>query len=234
MISHRNKCVFIHIPKNAGMSIEHLFIKSLGLTWKTRAPLLLGKNSHPELGPPRLCHLRAEEYTRYHYLTQEMFDDYFKFCIVRNPWSRMVSLYKFLRFDRKCDFKTFLFKKFEKKISHKKHWFVRPQSDFIYTDNDVLLTNHIIYFEDLQNGFNQVCQKIGMPQTQIPHVNISKKDSSFKHAKSKEILFVLLEKIGALKIPSYDSWQEYYDEESISYVSSLYQRDIDLLGYTFD
>ena len=65
MISHHQKCVFVHIPKNAGQSIEHVFINLLELTWETRAPLLLRRNEHPELGPLRLAHLKAEEYVKY-------------------------------------------------------------------------------------------------------------------------------------------------------------------------
>ncbi|WP_422127914.1 sulfotransferase family 2 domain-containing protein [Vibrio hannami] len=101
MISHHHKCIFVHIPKNAGQSVEHVFLNLLGLNWETRAPLLLRYNDKPELGPPRLAHLKANEYVRYNYLTQEMFDDYFKFAFVRNPWSRTVSMYKYLGYSKK-------------------------------------------------------------------------------------------------------------------------------------
>ena len=105
MICHHYKCVFVHIPKNAGQSIEHVFLNLLNLTWETRAPLLLRCNDRLELGPPRLAHLKADEYVRYNYLTQEMFNDYFKFSFVRNPWSRIISIYKYLGFNKKCDCK---------------------------------------------------------------------------------------------------------------------------------
>ena len=57
MISHHHKCVFIHIPKNAGQSIENLFLELLNLTWETKAPLLLRPNDCLELGPRYLTTL---------------------------------------------------------------------------------------------------------------------------------------------------------------------------------
>ena len=58
MISHPHRTVFVHIPKCGGQSIETAFLADLGLGWKSRAPLLMGANDRPELGPPRLSHLR--------------------------------------------------------------------------------------------------------------------------------------------------------------------------------
>src|SRR5262245_2591511 len=86
MISHAQRCVFVHIPKVAGQSVEHVFVGWNNLTWKKRAPLLLRPNDNPAKGPPRLAHLRAEEYVQFGYLPPEKFASYFKFSFVRNPW----------------------------------------------------------------------------------------------------------------------------------------------------
>src|SRR5689334_4209923 len=108
MISHRHRCLFIHIPKVAGQSIEEVFIRLHNLTWKTRAPLLLRRNDQPELGPPRLAHLKAIDYVRYCYVTPQEFNSYFKFSFIRNPWDRMVSFYKYLGKPQQQSFKEFL------------------------------------------------------------------------------------------------------------------------------
>lgn len=62
MICHPYRCVFVHVPKTAGMSIEHVFLGLQGLTWEKRSALLLRHNDDPAKGPPRLSHLKASEY----------------------------------------------------------------------------------------------------------------------------------------------------------------------------
>lgn len=236
MICHRYKCVFIHIPKNAGQSIEHVFLELLNLTWETRAPLLLRPNDKPELGPPRLAHLHADEYVRYDYMPQEMYDDYFKFTFVRNPWSRIISIYKHLGFNRKCDFKTFLMGVFSDTIFNDKHWFVGPQCEYVCAENGDFLPNFVGRFEDLQNGFNHVCQEIGLSAIQLPHANKSgTSDSKFGFCvRPMQLVTNILRSISKKTIPSYDRYQDYYDQESIEFVGEIYKKDIELFGYQFE
>ena len=78
MISHRHRCIFIHIPRTAGTSIEKWMV---GEDWW---------NVEPE--SKHLLASQAKE--RY----AEFWDDYWKFSIVRNPWDRFVSLAKYRRY----------------------------------------------------------------------------------------------------------------------------------------
>jgi len=233
MICHEYKCVFVHIPKNAGQSIENVFLDRLNLTWETRAPLLLRPNDNPELGPPRLAHLKADEYIRYHYLSQEIFDDYFKFSFVRNPWSRLVSVYKHLGFNRKCDFKKFLMTKFKNGIFRDMHWFVGPQSNFLYSETGELLVDFVGRFETLQSDFEHVCTMVGLPVTQLPHVNRST-DGKFRFSlEPRKMAKALIQHVNLHRVPVYDRYQDYYDQESIDLVEELYARDIELFKYEF-
>ena len=68
MISIKHKIIFIHIPKCAGISIENIFLRDLGLSWKERHPLLLRPRKVNEKGPERLAHLYAEEYFKFGYI----------------------------------------------------------------------------------------------------------------------------------------------------------------------
>jgi hypothetical protein len=52
VICHPYRCVFVHVPKSAGISIEHVFLGLLGLTWETRGPLLLRHNNDPRRDLP--------------------------------------------------------------------------------------------------------------------------------------------------------------------------------------
>jgi len=209
MICHHYKCIFVHTPKTAGQSMEHVFLRLLNLDWETRAPLLLRPNDQPKLGPPRLAHLKADEYVRFKYLPQEMFDDYFKFAFVRNPWSRMVSMFRYLDVEKTWEFKSFLMHIFKNRIWKEQYWFVGPQCEFVCAEDGRVLMDFIGRFERLQIDFNHVCQKIDIPLTEVPHVNKA-------------------------EINSFKRYQDFYDDESRQIVEELYRRDIDLFEYKFD
>jgi hypothetical protein len=234
LICHHYKCIFVHIPKNAGQSIEHVFLRTLGLSWETRAPLLLRKNDRPDLGPPRLAHLKADEYVKYHYVSPEMFDDYFKFCIVRNPWDRMVSIYKYLSFSRRQPFKAFLTGTFSKSLWRKKHWFVAPQSEFVFDENNLLKVDFVGRFENLQADFDHICQNIGLATSEIPHVNKSTVSGVTRYGLRGHCMDALAFLRYRTPKADFPHYTKYYDRESQEIVADLYRRDIELLRYSFD
>ena len=64
MICRSFNCIFIHIPKAAGRSIEQYFINRLNLDRENashRQQLLLTDNSDPARGTEKLSHLSAAE-----------------------------------------------------------------------------------------------------------------------------------------------------------------------------
>jgi hypothetical protein len=235
MISHHHKCVFIHIPKTAGQSIEQVFLDLLGLTWEERNPLLLKPNDNPELGPPRLAHLRAYEYVSYKHMTAFEFNSYFKFTFVRNPWDRAVSIYKHLANSDEYDFKQFLFKKLSRTLWNKMHWFVRPQSDFIYAPNGELLIDFIGRFENIQGDFEYVCEQIGLQLIKVPHMNKSIRKKNEYSYNPKQLAKHFLQRVSLADRNKYkfESYVEFYDNESKELVAELYERDIVTFRYNF-
>jgi hypothetical protein len=75
MISHDHKCIFIHIPRTAGSSIEHMIA---GQDWW-----------HEESSTK---HLTASQAKR---LYADYWHKYFKFSFVRHPVDRVISCLRF-------------------------------------------------------------------------------------------------------------------------------------------
>jgi len=102
MISHKHKCIFIHIPKNAGSSVEKAFgfsdVYHQGTSRHSPVWQLLGfwservnRKEYP-LDKNSLWE-DNKDYHNQAYATH--FDEYHKFAIVRNPWDRLVSTWKY-------------------------------------------------------------------------------------------------------------------------------------------
>ncbi len=231
MISHKYKCIFVHIPKVAGQSIERVFLKLHDLTWETRGSLLLCENNDPKKGPPRLAHLKASEYVKYGYLTQEKYDSYFKFAFVRNPWARLISMYKYLGYAERLSFKNFLFGEFIKEEWNKNNWFVGPQSDYIFDDEGNQIVDYVGRFESLQEEFNSVCERAKLPSVELPHVNRAANKNNTHKEKLKKIIKII-SPFHRL-VEQYDLYTEYYDKESENFVADLYANDIKAFNYRF-
>lgn len=249
MISHAHRTLFFHVPKCAGQSVERAFLEDLGLSWADRAPLLLRANDRPELGPPRLAHLRARDYVRCRYLSQELFERYFKFAVVRNPWSRVVSLYRHLRWNM-CfaDFvHGWLPEQLEGPEDAWMRWFVMPQREFL-SDGGRMLTDAVIKLEDLPGAFASIARAAGV-ETPLPHRNRSGEPrrqppatlwelaagvQPFLALPVKAKLAVLGLVLGSWRREHHEDWRDFYHPGTIDAVGSLYGDDVLAFGYTFD
>ncbi|MEM9155387.1 MAG: sulfotransferase family protein [Cyanobacteria bacterium P01_F01_bin.33] len=224
MISEKYKCIFIHIPKTAGQSIENFFLKLHDLTWDERAQLLLRYNPDPALGPESLAHLKASEYTGLDYISCEDFQSYFKFAFVRNPWSRLVSEYLYRNLDKKTSFKDYVMYGLPPKDSYNdKYRHIEPQYNYLHNGSGNLMVDFVGKFESLQTDFDKICASLDILDSKLPHVNASKK-KSFK-SRIKKI-------ISTSKLPK-KHYAEYYDEELKDIVGKIFAKDISAFNYTF-
>lgn len=227
VLCHTYKCIFVHIPKVAGQSIEHVFLHLHDLSWKTRCPLLLRPNSDPAAGPPRLAHLKASQYVACGHVTPEQFRGYFKFSFVRNPWDRVVSFYKYSKRGRGLSFNTFLSRELVGREWHKRYWFVGPQHEFLFDAQRTPLVDFIGRFETLQADFDHVCRRIGIPPTALPHVNRSRGLSPLYP------LIALRSLLSTRRARPVSRYAAYYDEASRRVVERLYEKDIEIFKYRF-
>lgn len=219
MISHHDQCVFVHVPKCAGQSIQHFFLRRVGLTWEQRAPLLCRPNDNPDLGPPRLSHLKAREYVEKKWMTPQQWEAYYRFAFVRNPWDRTASFYR-TGYDRVCSFPHFV-RYHLPRLLKRKPWFFGPQVDFLYDGNDGngrLLVEFVGRYERLAADFRQVCTRLGIQDATLPHANDSNK---------------AVGRIARLVRRRPRPYTEMYDERSKDLVARIYGADIDAFKYPF-
>ena len=152
MIDEKKKIIFIHYAKCGGESIEQsIFGRSD-----------TGYNGDPYEGSPQK-HWGCKEYIN-HY-GQEMFDQYFVFTFVRNPWARAVSRIMYInkRRGREMDITPELLRTecclneviYDDLIDNKK----RCRVDFVGK------------VENFQSDFNSLCDKIERPHHTLPHNN---------------------------------------------------------------
>jgi len=190
-----NKCIFVHIPKCAGISVCHS---------------LFGCNAG--------SHKTIKEYSVA--FSAEEFNEFFKFTIVRNPWDRLLSAYRFLKqggrngFDKQWseahlaqyeDFRTFVMEGLDKsEILAWQHF--RPQADFITDGSGRIPLDFIGRFESINEDFLTITSNL-----------------------NKEVSLQVINKTRGEKI----AYHKAYDKEMIEKVSLIYQKDIALLKYQF-
>ncbi|MGJ5620525.1 sulfotransferase family 2 domain-containing protein [Sulfitobacter sp. MF3-043] len=172
MISHRHKTIFVHVPKTAGQSIEQVFVDDLGLSWDDRGILNLRYNSDPAFGPQRLAHLYADEYVRNGHIDRDLWNAYFKFAVVRNPYDRILSEFRYRRFRKTGPLFWFLRKQYRDDYYDIARHAVL-QSRYLFDENGTCLVDEIVKFEELKDRMPEIFQRIfGDPRT-LPKRNES-------------------------------------------------------------
>ena len=238
MIDHNYKCIFIHIPRTGGTSIEQ------GI--RGNAPYLdIGRQDKHLLTHHILASTSKKIYA-------EHWDDYFKFSFVRNPWSRMVSTTKFPRFfgahieNGLLNIEGYL-EKFPKiEIDPRSKSRDHPLDNII--DGAVYLNilneklDFIGKFENLQEDFDTVCDKIGVPPQKLPHISKSHSVEGIPHSLNtilkeqgdpKSGCAVFDQSLQAFLRGDQRHYTENYDDETRKIVSKLYKKDIEYFGYEF-
>lgn len=234
MIIPEYKTVFVHVPKAAGQSVENFLLHSLGKDRHTHGGhYLLRPNQDPTQGPKRLAHLTATEYTKYGYLSEAEYAAYYTFSIIRNPWSRMVSFYKFRGFSSLVTFNTFV-RYYLPEYIEKEHWFFRPQTDFIYDTNEKLAVDFVGRMEQLNTDFEQVANRLNIPFTELPRSNHSEE----KGLLSRKSFNLFKKHPGIVSRLNFESqnlkdYRALYSSESKKTVQKYYEKDTDLLNYIF-
>lgn len=223
MISHNHQCIFVHIPKTAGTSIE----KKLGLFEEVDRGVQ-DHRSIREIEPLELNPVNIFDQKSNHYLyertkfyvkkmvkkmpsdsvTYEQYRSYFKFTVVRNPWSRAVSWFrnvmvfevhrKKFNVSEDCTFEQFI-------TENPNNWALRPQTYWYLDRKGNNPMDFIGKFENLREDFEIIGNKIGLEDSQLPQL---------------------------LKGNKYN-YTQYYDNKLVDKVRTMYRDEIDFFNYEF-
>ena len=200
MISHKHKFIFIHIPKTGGNSIQNALLKF------SDDEKRIG-NIHDGIQDFEIYnktydlwkHTSLKSY--YVRMPQDLFQQYTKFTCVRNPWERMISAYFYANRENP------VFNK-DRFLKHIKHY--RPYTIMISIRKFLrkkICMDCVIRFENMQNDFDKVCDKIGIPRQKLIHLN---RGNYSKH------------------------YSSYYDDETRDMVAKKCKREIEEFSYQFE
>jgi hypothetical protein len=199
---HTLKCIFIHVPKSAGTSVR----KALYGTKSFHIPAARYKAADPLI-----------------------YEQYFKFCFVRNPWDRLLSAYEYLKkrcdgdmafpdhrwaasnlsgYDNFRDFVTSLENlKTRKKIKSYIHF--RDQIDWISSRSRgrSISMNFFGRYENFQEDYRYVCRILELPPPSLPSERKSTHGQDYRKV---------------------------YTTKMVDLVEDIYKPDIEAFGYKFE
>ena len=234
IISNSKRFIFVHLHKCAGTNITRTLEPALSWNDIVCGGTALGEcvNRHYKRLYSIHKHSRASEIKRV--VGEKIWDDYFTFAFVRNPYARAVSLYTFI--GRLVEIRSRGLKKFSRYFTRRSgndfwSWpltqaYLQSRSfpEFIRLDNFVnsigsqplfstlsddgnnrLIVDYVGRMEELDRDFSHVLGRIG-----LSNLSLEKKRTSLGKA----------------------DYREYYqDEEDYNLVYELFRTDFEAFGY---
>lgn len=207
VISHSKKFLFVHNYKVGGTSMRRSLRRFDVKSW-LKSPfadkwlMLTGKApkvfSYNYPTHDTAAELKAK-------LPEDIFQDYYKFGFVRNPWDWQVSLYTFMVKNTK-HYQHELIKSM-KDFDEYIHWRieneVRLQKRFFYDEQGNCLVDYIGKIEELEKGLEHVGKELGV-SLKMHHLNASRDNNKYK---------------------------KFYTQKTLDMVTKAYAEDIETFGY---
>lgn len=223
-----NKKLFVHIPKNGGMTIRHTTSVLFDKIIVPKLHLLVAGYQDPfvdKMKAMKRANIPAE-HARWRDVSVSLRMAHDAFAIVRNPWDRVVSRYMFKAHQTPGYLEEVSFEQFiEERHNYVgeagdytwhlaiKGWF--PAADYV-TDKKGNLKCDMMRFGHMHED---VAKYFSMPvgtKFYIRNVSNGKKNDDRS------------------KVVNRKPYQEFYTDKTIQIIADHYQRDIDLWGFDFD
>jgi hypothetical protein len=205
IVSFRNRFIFAAIPKTGTHAVRQALRANLGPDDIEQVGLFVRKEFPiPELAKIKHGHISLEQLRPY--LADGQFESFFKFAFVRNPFDRFVSYCSFM-----TRFKGEFAANPQGVMAHflnnppSQHVLFWPQSHFVADAAGKLLTDYVGRVEDMQQSYDEIAGRIGIPTSRLEKVNAS----------------------------AHQDYRSYYTPQLVDAVAKLYARDLEMFGYEF-
>jgi chondroitin 4-sulfotransferase 11 len=203
LVSRTRNFIFIHVQKTGGSSIERALegVASDMIRYFDDLPACRD--------PLKNRHLFAIDLKRY--LGDEIWNSYYKFAFVRNPWSRLVSWYNMCIERPSTPFMWFVknntknFDDFLSLTHGRGRKTIFNQVEYVTDEAGRILVDFVGRYETLAEDFSAICKQLDM-DLRLPHINRG-------------------------PVTDYRSW---YSGTSRDLVAKRFRRDIEVFQYSFE
>lgn len=209
ILSHSQKFIFVHLYKTGGTSIRRC-LEKYDTAYKIRHWAKSKLTTKPVFNSP-VADKHATAATIRETVGAELYDQYFSFCFVRNPWAWQVSLYHYiLKTPGHAQHQQFMgFENFDDYIVWRCQGNVHLQKDYLVDAQGQSIVNFIGRMENIHRDFKTVCENVGLESLTLPHLN-----QSVDQRKRK-------------------SYQAFYNSQTETMVAEAFKADIEFLEYEF-
>ena len=205
IISAHHEYVFVAVPKTGTHAVRKALRPHMGTADMEQVGLFVNRRIPiPQLAQIGHGHISLEQLRQV--MDPRRFGEYFKFAFVRNPFDRFVSYCAFMTRDGSAfadDPQRVMRRFLEQPPEH--HILFAPQHRFVTDSDGAMLADYVGRVETMQESFDFIVGKLGVPSVELEKVNSTKRAS----------------------------YRDYYDQQLIDGVASLYARDLELFGYDF-
>ncbi|MGH8547086.1 MAG: sulfotransferase family 2 domain-containing protein [Methylococcales bacterium] len=217
LISYTHKFMFFHVAKVAGLSIREA-LKTYAQEPERfrikRPPRYSGGEPNPlyDMWATGLLHAKARDARKE--LPELVYDTFYKFAFVRNPWDWQVSMYHFILREASHGRHRLVksmagFEEYLEWVIATKTPYARGaakfQKDMVTDQEGRLIVDFVGRYENFARDFHQVCKVLDI-EASAPQLN------STAHA----------------------DYRSYYNQKTRKMVEEHFQEDIELFGYSFD
>ena len=174
IISHKYKFVFVAIPKTGTHTIREALRPQLGQhDWEQCS--LFVKKTFPMKHVANVGHGHFSFKELQKVLRPPFWEQYYKFCFVRDPYDRFISLcYFWNRYNQKMQQQPLLtMKKALGDPAFMGSVLCRPQAEFIVNENGEIMADFIGKTSQVQDAFDLLSKKLSIDKTVLGNRNTS-------------------------------------------------------------